>query len=86
MEQKEQGIEAANDMIPGPAELTLNFSNGKAELKFAYAPAGAGASISLDSLVLVDLIFGAIEKASPPGMVGIEESVKVVLKKAIAEL
>lgn len=44
------------------------------------------ASEMVDASVLVDLLFKAIEANSPPGAVLIEESVKEIVKKAVAAI
>ena len=68
-------------------KLALTFEGGKAMLSLTagYDPAGASASlvISEDALVLVDLLFAAIEKASPAAAVPIEEGVKSIIKAAV---
>lgn len=67
--------------------LDLKFESGKAVLSVTagYGPAGASAALSVteDAEALVDLLFGAIEKASPAGAVVIEESVKGLIKAAV---
>ncbi|MES2355621.1 MAG: hypothetical protein V4568_14725 [Pseudomonadota bacterium] len=69
-------------------KLALSFSGGKALLSVTagYSPAGASVSaqVSEDASVLIDLLFSAIEKASPAGAVPIEETVKALVKASVA--
>ncbi len=75
-------------------DLDLSFAAGKAALKLSAQAVvdAAGFNIdasvmaSMDSAVLIDKLFAAIEKASPPGIVLIEESVKQIIKEAVAKL
>lgn len=63
-------------------KLELLFAGGKASLS-VQGQGGLAISITDDASVLVDLIFSAIEKASPAGAVPIEESVKALVKAAV---
>lgn len=68
-------------------KLALSFSGGKALLSLSggYDPAGFALKVeaSEDAAALVDLLFAAIEKASPAGVQPIEESVKGIVKAAV---
>lgn len=70
--------------------LDLSFSGGKAQLSvtIGYGPAGASASLMVteDATGLVNLIFEAIEKASPPNAVPIEETVKQLILAAVSAI
>lgn len=70
--------------------LDLVLASGKATLTLVsgYAPAGVSANVgvTLDSATLLDLLFAAIEKASPAGIVAIEEGAKGILKDAVAKI
>lgn len=70
--------------------LDLSFAGGKAQISVtaAYGPAGASASLSIteDATGLVNLIFSAIEKASPAGAVPIEETVKQLILAAVTAI
>lgn len=70
--------------------LDLSFAHGKAQLAvkvdIPQAALGASLAVSIDSLVLIDKLFEAIESASPDGAKLIEEQVKVVLKAVVAGL
>lgn len=48
--------------------------------------AQANVSATLDASCLADLLFEAIEKASPLSVQPIEESVKLIIKEAIAAI
>lgn len=72
--------------------LAISFGGGKATVSLGVsAPANslgfsasANVSASEDAMALVDKLFAAIEAASPAGAVVIEESVKAVIKAAVA--
>lgn len=70
--------------------LKFEFSGGKASMtgSVSYGPTGTQLNLSLveDATALVDLLFAAIEKASPPGAIPIEESVKALVKAAVASI
>lgn len=71
-------------------DLVLGFSAGKASVTAKAAidnnAVQISASVQVDSSVFIDQLFAAIEKASPPGTVAIEESVKSIIKSAIAAI
>lgn len=68
-------------------ELQISFAGGKAKVEFegqlGSAGPQVGANVSEDAGQLVDKLFAAIEKASPPGAQPIEEAVKVIVKNAV---
>lgn len=76
------------------ADIDFSFAGGKASVKLSagYEAADLGVSVksensaSVDSLALVDKLFAAIEKASPAGAVPIEETVKALIKAAVAAI
>ncbi len=76
-------------------DLDLSFSGGKATVKLTAGTEALAAdgisvksesSLSMDSSILVDKLFAAIEKASPPGVVALEDGVKIIIKAAITAL
>lgn len=71
-------------------DLDLAFAGGKAKVELKVnveqAALSVGAVIEVDASKLIDKLFAAIEAASPPGAVPIEEGVKSILKSAVAAL
>lgn len=71
------------DIEKGKAEITLSASetmlDGAVKLK-----ASMTGEIGADQLA--DMLFAIIEKKSPPGVVMIEETVKMIVKNAIMAL
>ena len=71
-------------------DLDLSFSGGKAKVEVSVnveaAALSVGATVSMDAGQLIDKMFSAIEKASPAGAQPIEESVKLIIKAAVAAL
>lgn len=72
-------------------KLSLTFSSGKASVGVTAsesvgngaASVNVGATAVVDAGELVDLVFAAIEKASPAGAQPIEEIVKTQVKNAV---
>jgi hypothetical protein len=75
-------------------KLSLEFSGGKASIGVTASESIDGGLASVDASVngvadagaVVDLLFSAIEKASPAGAVPIEEGVKSIVKAAVAAI
>ncbi len=72
--------------IGSVAAFKISFVGGKALFDVGVGVAGVDLYLSVDSGSLIDLMFAAIEKASPSGAVAIEESVKIVIKDAVAAI
>lgn len=75
--------------------VKLSLEKGKAVIEIGVAApavlggavtAQASASASVDSLVLLDMLFAAIEAKSPAGAAAIEEGVKLILKQAVSSI
>lgn len=67
-------------------ELDIVLSGGKAVLSLAPQGLGVSVALTLDSQMLADLLFAAIEKASPAGAVPVEEAIKNGLKEVLSKL
>lgn len=79
------------DLVKGSAGgIQLSISNGIARIEGSASLGSVGASaggyVQEDVGVLLDKLFAAIEAASPPGVVAIEESVKLIVKAAASKI
>lgn len=79
------------ELVQGPAgDIKLTISGGKIRLEGAgnlsSVGGSAGAFIQEDGNVLLDKLFAEIEAKSPAGAVPIEETVKALLKSAVASI
>lgn len=75
-------------------DLDISLSGGKASVTLKAESSVPGMAltaqasmvVTMDAAALADKLFAAIEKASPPGAVPIEEGVKMIVKEALAKL
>lgn len=70
-------------IVDGKAILKLSAS---ADIPEAALSAKAEVVVTMDGAALLDKMFAAIEKASPPGAVAIEEGVKAIVKAALSKV
>lgn len=96
VKQTLEGMKHMEDNIKlgSVGDLDLALSGGKATVKLS-ATAGvasvgltaeASMSVTMDSAVLVDKLFAAMEKALPAGAIPIEEGIKLMVKEAISKI